>query len=608
MSVSYQSVVWSKHKKKYDRILWLFNVSFLLLAIGLQFVFYPTSNPATIIIRAFGLLSIFLLHVILLIGPLTRINTRLYPLLYNRRHLGVSMFICASVHAVYSLNWFHGGGDVSIFTSLFTSNLHYDSLRFFPFQVLGFFAYLILMVMAFTSHDFWLAALSPRVWKVLHMLVYVAYGLVLFHVFLGIIQFETDPFLFLFLFAGFLTVAITHIYTGWLSNKQLKENNDADEWVLVENHASIPDGRARMMQVGKESIAVFNNDGLYSAVHNVCKHQNGPLAEGKIVNGCITCPWHGYQYKTEDGCSPEPFTEKLATYLLKSENGKLYVNPKPLKEGTYVEPITISEEVVTDKDSFYIGWSEQLDASQLKAIKKFLTITVSTAVLFLFVFTNKQHRIANSAYLYGHQEQFTGVINSQPFPHMVYISGRDSYGNPNYAVVPLVNAFKFGAADIIQKFLKQHPAGQAQIKGTIINRYDDSTKTFLMELTSGEKAIQSVENSSIPTIKEIASGEVTIRGEIIDPKCYIGAMNPGQGKTHRSCAIRCISGGIMPMLVYRENGKEKYAVILGLNRESINQKVLPFVAEPVQITGQLYHYQNWDFICINPEKIIRLAN
>jgi len=251
MSVSYQSVVWSKHKKKYDRILWLFNVSFLLLAIGLQFVFYPTSNPATVIIRSFGLLSIFLLHVILLIGPLTRINTRLYPLLYNRRHLGVSMFICASVHALYSLNWFHGGGDVSILTSLFTSNLHYDSLRFFPFQVLGFFAYLILMVMAFTSHDFWLAALSPRVWKILHMLVYVAYGLVLLHVFLGIIQFETDPFLFLSLFAGFLTVAITHIYTGWLSNKQSKENNTTHEWVLVDNHTSIPDGRARMIQIWK---------------------------------------------------------------------------------------------------------------------------------------------------------------------------------------------------------------------------------------------------------------------------------------------------------------------------------------------------------------------
>ena len=608
MSVAYQPVVWSKHKKKYDVLLWLFNLLFLLLAIGLQFAFYPTANPATVIIRSFGLLSIFLLHIILLIGPLTRINTRLYPLLYNRRHLGVSMFFCASVHAVFSLIWFHGNGNVSMLTSLFTSNLHYDSLRFFPFQVLGFFAYLILMIMAFTSHDFWLAALSPRVWKTLHMLVYVAYALVLFHVFLGIIQFETDPFLFTFLFVGFLTVALTHLYAGWISNKQSKSKEVQDTWILVEDHETIPNGRARMMQIGKESIAVFNNDGCYNAVHNVCKHQHGPLSEGKIVDGCITCPWHGYQYKVEDGCSPAPFTEKLKTYLLKLENGKLYVNCSPLEEGTYVEPIRVSNQSLADKDSFYIGWSEQLDEHQKKAIKKFIIITKSIAVLFLTLFTYKQHRIANSAYLYAHQETYSGIINTKPFPHLSYLSGNDPYGNPIYTVVPLVNAFKFGATEIIQKFLMQHPSGGAKIKGTVINRYDDSTKTFVLELTSGENAITSVNSYGAQSIKEIPAGIVKLRGEIIDPKCYIGAMNPGQGKTHRSCAIRCISGGIMPMLVYRENGKEKYVVVLGPNKEPINNKVLPYVAEPVEITGQLVHYQNWDYICIHPEEIIRLAN
>ncbi|MFM7016725.1 MAG: Rieske 2Fe-2S domain-containing protein, partial [Bacteroidota bacterium] len=360
MSVSYQTVVWSKHKKKYDLILWTFNIVFLLLAVGLQFVFDPTANPATVIIRSFGLLSIFLLHVILLIGPLTRIKPQLYPLLYNRRHLGVSMFACASVHAVFSLTWYHGNGDVSIFTSLFTSNLHYDSLRFFPYQVLGFISYLILMVMAFTSHDFWLASLSPRIWKILHMLVYIAYGLVLMHVFLGIIQFETDPFLFTFLFIGFCVVAMLHIYTGWLSCNKTKSAEANQEWILIEHHEKIPNGRARMLQAGVETIAVFNSDGRFSAVHNVCKHQNGPLAEGKIVDGCITCPWHGYQYKAEDGCSPAPFTEQLKTYLLKFENGKLFVNALPNAEGTYVEPVMATNSSTTDSDSFYIGWSEQL--------------------------------------------------------------------------------------------------------------------------------------------------------------------------------------------------------------------------------------------------------
>ncbi|MCB0599501.1 MAG: Rieske (2Fe-2S) protein, partial [Phaeodactylibacter sp.] len=59
-----------------------------------------------------------------------------------------------------------------------------------------------------------------------------------------------------------------------------------------------------------------------------------PLGEGKIVDGCITCPWHGYQYRPEDGQSPPPFTEKVATYDVKVVDGKVYVNPEPYPEGT----------------------------------------------------------------------------------------------------------------------------------------------------------------------------------------------------------------------------------------------------------------------------------
>jgi nitrite reductase/ring-hydroxylating ferredoxin subunit len=75
-----------------------------------------------------------------------------------------------------------------------------------------------------------------------------------------------------------------------------------------------------MLQVGKESIAVFNNQGRYSAVHNVCKHQNGPLAEGKIVNGCITCPWHGWQYELATGNHAPTCKPMLKTYRIGNLN------------------------------------------------------------------------------------------------------------------------------------------------------------------------------------------------------------------------------------------------------------------------------------------------
>jgi nitrite reductase/ring-hydroxylating ferredoxin subunit len=58
------------------------------------------------------------------------------------------------------------------------------------------------------------------------------------------------------------------------------------------------------------------------------------LGEGKILDGCITCPWHGYQYLPHNGQSPPPFTEKVSTYDVKVEEGNVWLNPEPFAEGT----------------------------------------------------------------------------------------------------------------------------------------------------------------------------------------------------------------------------------------------------------------------------------
>jgi len=85
-------------------------------------------------------------------------------------------------------------------------------------------------------------------------------------------------------------------------------------------------------------VAVFKYEGKVSAVSNVCQHQNGPLGEGKIVFGCITCPWHGYQYLPETGASPPPFVEKVPTFNVRVKNGRVWVDPRPNPAGTRAEP------------------------------------------------------------------------------------------------------------------------------------------------------------------------------------------------------------------------------------------------------------------------------
>jgi nitrite reductase/ring-hydroxylating ferredoxin subunit len=106
--------------------------------------------------------------------------------------------------------------------------------------------------------------------------------------------------------------------------------------------ADIPENRARIVCLSGERVAIFKYDGKISAVSNVCQHQNGPLGEGKILDGCITCPWHGYQYLPENGASPPPFVEKVPTFNVRVENGRVLIHPKPNPAGTRAEPARIA--------------------------------------------------------------------------------------------------------------------------------------------------------------------------------------------------------------------------------------------------------------------------
>ncbi|BFP39857.1 hypothetical protein FGF1_07020 [Flavobacteriaceae bacterium GF1] len=341
MGLDYKLVLWNKHKKTYDKIIVVGMVLYLVLFFVISVLTNPEMIAETIIIRAFGSLAILMLHIILIIGPLTRLSPRYLPLLYNRRHLGVSMFLAALIHGVFSTIQFHALGSVTPIYSIFTSNMEYGSLTNFPFQVLGFLALLILFAMASTSHDFFLHNLSAKIWKRLHMMVYLAYILVVMHVFLGAFQQETSPFTMGFLIFGFVTVASLHLRAAFKESKvdghkAVKE----DGWLKVGRLDEIAENRAKIFTVENERVAIFKYQGKLSAIHNVCKHQGGPLGEGKIVDGCITCPWHGYQYLPHNGQSPPPFTEKVKTYALKNVEGTIYINPNAFEEGTEITPIS----------------------------------------------------------------------------------------------------------------------------------------------------------------------------------------------------------------------------------------------------------------------------
>lgn len=353
MSVSYTHVQWNVHKRRYDAMVVAGVLGFVGIFMAVAMARHAGDEAISapiLLMRALGTCAIVLLHVVLCIGPLHRLDKRFAPLLYNRRHLGVILFLVAMGHAIVALGFYGGFGvrnPVSALVDPPAGATSFASISRFPFEVLGLAALVILFAMAATSHDFWLKNLSPRWWKTLHMGVYGAYALLIGHVALGIMQSERALLVPTLLVAGIVLVSGLHIAAGareWRRDARVAQASD-DGWVDVGEVREIPESRARVVCVGRgERVAVYRTGDTLSAIANVCAHQGGPLGEGKIIDGCVTCPWHGYQYVARNGQSPPPFTEKIATYELRLRGGRVEVNPRAKEPGTPVEPLKVEGE------------------------------------------------------------------------------------------------------------------------------------------------------------------------------------------------------------------------------------------------------------------------
>jgi nitrite reductase/ring-hydroxylating ferredoxin subunit/DMSO/TMAO reductase YedYZ heme-binding membrane subunit len=348
MSASLVAVSWNRVKFIYDGV--------LLAAIGAYILIYvrlvPTLQPYAravddriLHMQAFGTCAFLMLTFILCLGPLARLDRRFLPLLYNRRHFGVLTAAVAATHAYYVLNWYFDDSPTDPYVAMLGSNTSYGQILGFPFEAFGIFALAILLVLAFTSHDFWLSFLTPSLWKAIHMGIYIAYAAVVLHLAFGAIQAGNNA---AFAPLAIVSVAAVCFLQWWAGRREASHDGmpaaaaPETPWLLAGSLADIaPDHGFVVVVPGGERVAIFRYDGKLSALSNVCAHQNGPLGEGRVVDGCVTCPWHGFQYRPEDGCAPPPFTEKVATYRLKLDGDKVLLDPRPNPPGTRVEPVAI---------------------------------------------------------------------------------------------------------------------------------------------------------------------------------------------------------------------------------------------------------------------------
>jgi hypothetical protein len=157
---------------------------------------------------------------------------------------------------------------------------------------------------------------------------------------------------------------------------------------------------------------------------------------------------------------------------------------------------------------------------------------------------------------------------------------------------------KHGARDELSKF----DGSWVELRGSLIHRGGDT----MIEWNADEP--RSLANLSGAPPGVTALGTQTLVGEIVDSKCFLGVMAPGDTKAHRACATRCIAGGIPPLLLVRDAiGRAFYILLTAEDGTALNDAVLPFVAEPVEITGQLSRRGERLILGVDPSNIRRLA-
>ena len=73
-------------------------------------------------------------------------------------------------------------------------------------------------------------------------------------------------------------------------------------------------------------IAIFNVDGEYFAINNICPHRGGPLGEGDVEGTLVACPWHGWQFDVKTGKSPVNPAASVKTFPCKLEGANVCVD------------------------------------------------------------------------------------------------------------------------------------------------------------------------------------------------------------------------------------------------------------------------------------------
>ena len=252
-------------------------------------------------------------------------------------------------------------------------------------------------------------------------------------------------------------------------------------------------------------------------------------------------------------------------------------------------------------NDFYVGYLPAAPERLARWLRRLVLGLVAMVAILAVILVTRQDRFGPGVFEFGVEREFTGIMLEVPYPTLFVLHPEGSATAADHEPLLLAAFGKRGAKELVRGMHGQ----AARVQGSLVHRNGRAmVEVHAAELLSLEEA----ESLVVPAQGGIDRGEVTLTGEIVDSKCYLGVMKPGHTKPHRGCAVRCISGGIPPLLLVVEtNGSARQLVLAGTQGEMIHAEVLPFVSELVEISGTVRVYGDLEVLHADPATYRRVA-
>ena len=231
------------------------------------------------------------------------------------------------------------------------------------------------------------------------------------------------------------------------------------------------------------------------------------------------------------------------------------------------------------KDDFFIGWAETPKVDRRFFLGAGLGLLAGTAAVAGGI-AALQRPMGKGDWNMGEIREWRGIATAEPY---AMLRTTDLDGTPRTALLGCQG--KCGVSAKIGAL-----AGKPVIvQGSLIQRGTHSMIAVIDGLDwIREDVGGDIDGLAFPKPEPVM--EVSLNGEILDTKCWFGAMRPSSGKVHKACASLCIRGGLPPAFYVKDPQDQSALMIMTSGGFGHNKDLLPYVADPVSITGQVQRF------------------